>query len=443
MDDDGPLLLGIDVGSSRTKALLLDRNGTEVAVAARPTPFETAGDRTEATVPALLGAVANVVGELGDDRLRVAAVGVAGIAESGAPLDGAGRPLASVIAWHDRRGEDVAERLSDRFGPDLAVRVGQRLRYVASIAKLGWLVEHGLPRPARWLGVPELCLHALTGAYATEHSLAGRTGCWDVGGRTWLPDVAAAAGVDVGLFPEVRPAGEPMGSVITTGAAWCGLRSGIPVTIAGHDHFAGVIGSGASADDLANSVGTAETVVGLSRELPDRARAVERELAVSVFPGGRSWAVLASGARAGLALAEAARALGREPGELDELAAGARPVDAPGLLESLARRDPPALPDAPPAEAWATLLDALSASTADAVEAVIGLLGPRPRLVVFGGGSHSRPWLEAKARRLPLPVARSTAREAVARGAAVLAGAAAGWWAADDAPALPLEPFAP
>jgi xylulokinase len=288
--------------------------------------------------------------------------------------------------------------------------------------------------------VSELCLHALTGAYATEHSLAGRTGCWDVGERTWLSEVAEAAGFAVGVFAEVRAAGEPMGWVTGDGAAWSGVPKGIPVTIAGHDHFAGVIGSGADDDDLANSVGTAETVVGRSRELPDRAKAVEGGLAVSVFPGGRGWAVLASGARAGLALGEAARALGREPAELDDLAAGVGPVEAPGLRESLARRDPPVLPDVPPGEAWATLLDALAASTQDAVDAVTGLLGPRPRLVVFGGGSHSRPWLEAKARRLPLPLARSTAREAVARGAAVLAGVAAGWWpTAEAAPAVTLE----
>jgi xylulokinase len=444
VDDDGPLLLGIDVGSSRTKALLLDRDGAEVAVAAAATPFESSGGRTEATVAVLRGGIAAVLDELGDARRRVRGVGVAGLAESGAPLDRAGSPLAPVIAWHDRRGEDVADRLAARFGPDLAVRLGQRLRYVASVAKLGWLVEHGLPRPARWLGVPELCLHALTGAWATEHSLAARTGCWDVGDRTWLPEVADAAGFDVGVFADIRAAGDPMGRVSSEGAAWSALPEGIPVTIAGHDHFAGVIGSGAGSDDLANSVGTAETVVGRSPALPDRARAVEGGLAVSVFPGGRGWAVLASGARAGLALAEAARVLGQEPADLDGLAAGARPVAAPGLGESLARRDPPLLPDASPGEAWATLLDALSASTADAVGAVTGLLGPRPRLVVFGGGSRSRPWLEAKARRVPLPLARSTAREAVARGAAVVAGVAAGWWPSPEAaPAVALEPIEP
>ncbi len=89
---------------------------------------------------------------------------------------------------------------------------------------------------------------------------------------------------------------------------------------------------------------------------------------------------------------------------------------------------------------WRTLLDALAVCTGEAVDKVTGLLGPAPRLVVFGGGSRSAPWLAAKAARLALPVWRTTAAEAVARGAAVFAGVSAGWWGSPaEAPAPPLE----
>ncbi len=447
MTEDGPppLLLGVDVGSSRTKALLIDATGRERGSAVVTTPFVTTGDRTEVTVEALLGAVAELLDLLGDDRRRIAAVGVAGMAESGAPLDGAGEPLAPVIAWHDRRGEETAALLDARFGTELSRRIGQRVRYVSSAAKLGWLVDDGLRGVTTWLGVPELVLHALTGERATELSLAARTACFDVASQEWLPDVAEAAGFDVGVFPPILPAGVVMGNVTAEGAAWSGLPPGIPVTVAGHDHLAGFVGSGAGPDDLANSVGTAETVVGRSATLPDVAAAVERGGAVTVFPGGDGWAVLVSAARAGLAIERAAATLRCTPAELDAAAEahadrGAL-LAAPGLLESLRSRQPPRLPTGERGAVWATLLDALATITGEAVTAVTDVLGPRERLVVFGGGSNSRPWLAAKTRHATLAVHRSTAVDAVARGAALQAGVAAGWWPTPaHGPATPVAP---
>jgi xylulokinase len=437
-----PLLLGIDVGSSRIKAVLVDGAGRESASAAVDTPFAERADGVEAGADDVLDAVRWAVAELGDDRRRVVGVGVAGMAESGAPLDSRGRFLAPVIPWHDGRGEDVADRLAERFGPGLALALGQKMRAVATVAKLGWLLDHGVEGVSRWLGVPELVLHALTGVEATEWSLAARTGCFDVGGRAWMPEVAEVAGFDVAVFPEVGSAGDDMGRVSPAGAEWAGLPGGIPVTVAGHDHLAGVVGSGADPGDLVNSVGTAETVVGRSAERPDVGAALDRGVAVTVFPGADGWAALASGARAGLAIAAAADALGLDPAELDELAADAPKgvLDAPDLLDSLHRRDPPALPDGPPGAVWWTLLDALAVCTAEAVEKVTGLLGDAARMVVFGGGAGSDSWMRAKADRVPVPVWRSTAGEPAARGAAVYAGVAAGWWRSPGAaPRPPLQ----
>ena len=436
------LVLGIDVGSSRIKALLIGPDGRDVAAAAVPTPFTAGagGSGTEVTAGALVGAVAEALEQLGG-RERVAAVGIAGIAESGAPLDRSRGALAPILAWHDPRGEGVAERLSERFGTGLHQRIGQRLRAVSSVAKLGWLADHGVAGIERWLGVPELVLHALTGAEATEPSLAARTGCWDVGEGRWLEEVAEAAGFGVGVFPDVLPAGRAMGRVSPGAATRFRLPAGVPVTIAGHDHLAGLAGSGAGPLDLGNSVGTAETVIGRSSTLPDVASAIDHGLAVTVFPGGDGWAVLASGARAGLAVSSAAAALGRSEVELDQLSVGGTLLDAPGLRESLEQRDPPRLPEGEPGDVWHTLLDELASLTVAAAVRVVGLVGPRRRLVVFGGGAASRPWVAAKAALAPLPVWRVAVPEAVSRGAAVYGGVAAGWWPSPAAaPPPPLEP---
>ena len=212
----------------------------------------------------------------------------------------------------------------------------------------------------------------------------------------------------------------------------------MPVTVAGHDHLVGFVGSEASTDDLIDSVGTAETVVGRSAVLPDLEAVLAGGLAVSLFLGGDGWAVQASAARTGQAVEAAATALGHRPEHLDRLLAGLRPgpgpggtttadlLDAPGLLASLRDRQPPALPDGDAARVWATLLDALATETAAAVDRVVNALGPRRRLVVFGGGSASEPSMAAKVRRIAIPVERSQVEAAVARGAALLGATAAG-----------------
>jgi xylulokinase len=238
------------------------------------------------------------------------------------------------------------------------------------------------------------------------------------------------------------------------GAAWSRLPAGVPVTLAGHDHLAGLAGAATAPDDLANSVGTAETVMATFPALPDVGRALALGAAVTVAPGGEAWAAMASGARAGIVLNAAARALGQPPAALDSLVEEA-PGPAPGrddgldgarLVRALQEGGPLDLPAVPPGELWGCLLRALSERTWEAAGRLGELAGPRRRLVVFGGGSRSGPWLRAKASLAPfgLTVWRSPTGEAAARGAAVYAGMAAGWWPTpSDAPTPPPEPVGP
>jgi xylulokinase len=433
----GPLLLGVDIGTSRTKAVVVDREGREVGASTVPTPFAVRDDEVEMEVDSLRHCLQSVLAALGDARRQVVGVGLAGMAESGAPFDDERRPLAPIIAWHDPRGHEAAEALDRQFAPDLALRIGQRVRSVLTVSKLGWMIEHGLSGMTRWLGVPEIGLQALTGAEATEFSLVARTGCYDVGRLRWMPEVPEAIGFSTVVFPTIGTAGAVLGRVSAQGAAWSGLPEGIPVTLAGHDHLVGMAGAGVGPAEAANSVGTAETIVARVAVLPDMAIALAERVMVTVHPGGEGWAALAGAARAGLVLETAAEGLGRSVLELDRLAAEAQPVEIGDRIDALARGVPVSFPDAPDGEIWAGLLHALSARTAAAYGRLAKVAGPWERLVVFGGGAASQPWLRAKAAAVPVPVVHSATGSAVARGAALYAGVAAGWWPSPAAAPTP------
>jgi xylulokinase len=373
----------------------------------------------------LEGALQELLSDLGPLRQEIAGAGVAGMAESGIPI-AEGHPLGPVIAWFDGRGEETVSELAAKLGPGLALRIGQRVRTVSSVAKLGWLLADGMPLPQRWLGVPETCLFLLTGAEATEHSLAARTGAYDVATRRWIPEVTDVLGIAPDVFPAVVPAGAAMGEVSADGARRYGLPAGVPVTIAGHDHLAAAEGLGTAEDDILNSVGTAETVLRRTAALPDLERALELGLAVTVRPGGNGWVVLASARRSGQVLDGLVAELGAAPAELDDLATEV--LDGSGST--------------PAGTAWAEALRDLVERSTGAVGRLTDLTGPASRLLVYGGGSRSRPWLALKARALaPLPVVRVVTPDAVARGAALAGGVAAGWWPSlREAPPAALAP---
>ncbi|MGH2704000.1 MAG: FGGY-family carbohydrate kinase [Actinomycetota bacterium] len=427
-----PVVIGIDIGTSRMKALALDREGAERLVGAVATPFDHAGDRIEMEVESLRRALESLLSRL--RGLDVSAIGIAGMAETGAALDAGGAPLSPIISWHDPRGQEVVDDLLNRFGDEISRWIGQRLRTVSSAAKLGWLVRHGTEDIGCWLGAPELALNLLTGGRSTEHSLAVRTGWYDVAERRYREDIAEAIGVTLDAFPPVAPAGTAMGRMTAEAARWSPLPEGVPVTIAGHDHLAGAAGAGARRSDVVNSVGTAESVLRLASTLPDIAAVLEVRGALSIRPGGEGYWLLASSARAGLVTKAATAILGTDPDALDREAESEAPVDAAAFVDAVQSGERPQVPEGPRGAVWRGVLEALAARTVEASERIARVIGGgTERVLVFGGGSRSNLSLRAKAKAFGLDVARVATTEAPARGAALFAGVAAGWWASPDA----------
>ncbi len=424
-----PLLVGLDVGTTAAKASVFTLGGERVGGGRAPLAWTTAPGRAEVTAPELLSTARSALtAALTGVEGRVVGLGVTSMGEAGAATDPRGAVLGPVVAWHDERDHAEVRELQEEIGAEaLGTVAGLPLRRQWTLTKVRWLRRHlGLPREMRWSSVAELVVQHLGARPASDVSLASRTGWLDVTRGTWWDEGVAFSGIESRHLAPLVPSGTRLG---TADGTVPGLRGAV-LTTAGHDHQAAALGAGAAGPrEVLDSSGTAEallrTVEGaVSPSDMQRLTAAGMTVGRHVLPG--RWCLLAA-TEGGLALERLLRLLGRPRGDELERAAAAA---APGGLR-VTGVGSPALTvggiddQASPASLWAAATDAVTADAARLLTRMNAVVGPHERLVVTGGWARSSSLMEAKRRHFG-PLTRSAHDEPGTRGAALLAGAAAG-----------------
>jgi sugar (pentulose or hexulose) kinase len=425
------LLLGIDVGTTYCKALVLDAEGEELGAARERTPWTRVPTGAEldprAIASTALAVASRAIGQA--PAGVVAAVGIAGMAEAGVLLDRRGEPTGPVIAWHDVRGADEARAVGDEIGRSrFAATTGLPASPLCSLAKLGWQRAHAPDAAVRWLGVPEWVARTLGAADVAELSLASRTGMLSLRDGEWWTEALAWLGVPEDFLAELVPAGTPVGRV---GDTLPGARGAV-IAVAGHDHVAAMVGAGATEEgDVLHSSGTADVFVRSIQELlpPERiVAAVADGVTVGRHVIPDRWALL-SGAERSVGLASVLELLGVDgQADRDALNAAAAALEPSSLrLEGLGGDGLLSIhgivPGMSRAHVWRAALEAGADLSAEMLARCDAVGGPRTRIVATGGGVRGAVVRTAKEARLG-PIEWSPVQEATARGAALLAGGA-------------------
>jgi len=441
------LLVGIDIGTTRTKATVVGADGHELCWGQAPTPWRTVASGAETDAAAILASVLAAV----DIALRAAppgevlGVGVTSMAETLVLLDGAGRPLAPCIAWYDSRGEDELADLDRVFGQGpFSARTGLAEPAISSLVKLAWHARHNAVPVRRAFSMADWVVHILGGEPSSEASLASRTGALSLVGRQWWADGLGWAGAPADVFPPVAQAGELVGKVMTDAlgraaeAARCDQGAlprliGAAVTSAGHDHLSACVGAGAAGSgQVLDSCGTAEgfvrTVAPLDGRSLSRAVSVGLSAGWHTVPGKYA---LMGGQSLGLVLDPVLSLLGvRGPealGALDDAAGGVGPgslhlaqsgsYGTVSILDLGERSSPEAL--------WSAALDYVAQGASRVLDAMGAIAGPAHELVLSGGWARCT-GLRVRRRQLVPRVRWPAVVEAGARGAALFGGCAAG-----------------
>jgi xylulokinase len=443
------VLLGLDLGTSGAKVLLLGADGRPLAEAAAGYPVDSPRPGwAETDPPAWWRAVSTAVRAACDQAagVRVAAIGLDGQMHGLVLTDAAGQPLRPALLWADARaGEETAAwrrlpgpRRAALANPIVPGMTGPLLRWVARHEPQAY-------RRARWaLLAKDWVRHRLTGEVATDPSDASATLLWDLPADRWADDVAVAVGLEPALLPPVAASGDRAGSLRPEAAEALGLRTGLPVAVGAADTAATLLATGLTDPaQVQLTVGTGGQIV-RPVPRPSPSPAPSTHLYRAAAPD--RWYAMAAVQNAGLALAWVRRTLRASWSELYGAARagppGARGVTFVPYLSG--ERTPVLRSDA--RGAWTGLglaadRTALLQAAAEGVafglrHALEALPGPRPdQLRLAGGGTLDPRFRALLADVLQADLRPVEVRSASAVGAALLAAQAAGL----PGPAIPLS----
>src|SRR6059058_112615 len=454
-------VLGIDVGTGGTRAIIIDQSGRLFSAATedhRPFASPQIGwaeqqpeDWWRATCVAVRKALtsANLTGK------DIACVGFSGQMHGAVLIDERGNVVRPALIWCDVRTEKQCRDLTRALGLQRLIQLTCNPALPNfTLTKVLWVREN---EPDNWNRVRHLLLpkdyvrFRLTGERATDMADASGTLLLDVSRRRWSSEMLDAAALEESLLPAVCESPEVCAKVSAKGTAESGLPVGTPVVAGAGDQAAGAVGMGiVSPGTVSATIGTSGVVFAVTDRpaLDSRGRV---HTFCHAIPG--RWHVMGVTQAAGLSLrwfrdtftinstgavtsydhltAEAAKIhpgsygllwtpylMGERTPHLDGSARGA----LVGLTASHTR-----------AHVVRAILEGVAFSLRDTFTLFQEMDVPVTNIRLGGGGARSPLWRQIQADIYGRAVEIVEAEEGAAYGAAILAGVGAGLWPSVDA----------
>jgi xylulokinase len=260
--------LGLDIGTSGVKAVLVNAAGAIVATAARelalshPAPLWSEQD-PDAWVAAATGAVDDLAAQHPREVAQVQGIGLSGQMHGATLLGADGRPLRPAILWNDGRSQAECVELERRCLRlhDIA---GNLAMPGFTAPKLLWVAKHEpriFERVAKVLLPKAYVRYRLTGEMVEDMSDAAGTLWLDVGGRAWSAELLQATGLDLHHMPRLVEGSEVSAVLAGEFAQRWGMAKDVVVAGGAGDNAASAIGLGAIAPgDAFLSLGTSGVV---------------------------------------------------------------------------------------------------------------------------------------------------------------------------------------
>jgi len=401
------MFLGIDIGTSGVKAVVLDEHGSVVGqgtaalTVQRPHPLWSEQD-PDAWWKATIAAVQAIDPSV---RRSVRGIGLAGQMHGATLLDADDRPLRPAILWNDGRCFAECEAL-ERAVPDLRTISGNIAMPGFTAPKLLWVREHEpevFAKIATVLLPKDYVRLLMTGDKASDLSDSAGTLWLDVGGRCWSDEILAACGLTQAQMPALFEGTEITGTLTAEVAELWGMPQ-VPVAAGGSDNAAGAVGVGVVRDgDALLSLGTSGVIFVATNDFrPNPARAVHafchalpgmwHQMSVHLSAASCiDWVARITGAAGAADLFARAEAAGPASGPeifLPYLSGERTPHNDPEVRGAFLRLDN----DTDAGRLSQAVLEGVAFALADGLDVLREAGTTVERLAVIGGGARSRYW---------------------------------------------------
>lgn len=260
--------IGIDLGTSSVKLLLMDGEGKIHKIISKEYPLHFPHPGWSEQDPRdWMDAVTTGIRALTKDadRTQVAGIGAAGQMHGLVILDKNDQVIRPAILWNDGRTQAQADDLNHRIGKEMLTEYTGNIAFAGFTApKLLWVKEN---EPENFARISKIMLpkdyinYCLTGVHCTDYSDASGTLLLDVRGKHWSPEMMEICGVRKEQLPQLYESYESVGTLMPEIAEELGLPAGVLVAAGAGDNAAAAVGTGTVGEGKCNiSLGTSGTI---------------------------------------------------------------------------------------------------------------------------------------------------------------------------------------
>ncbi len=432
-DLDKDLILGLDLGTSSIKAILINQSGAVVRKSEAKLPIRRIDNQVEQDCDDYKRALIEITTDCREFLPRISAMGLSGQTPSLLGIDERGNPTFPTLIWQDNRATNEADELASRFGNPWNL-IGTSLPWAASAcpAKMLW-ISRNKPEwieETRWLLQPKDYLGFLLTGEAISDPWSTKGIC-NVKSRSSINELIEYCGWNPKVMPKIQNGFESRGRVSRSASELTGLPEGLEVSTGWSDAMCGMLALGVFAKPTSFVITGTSAIVGTSSlKAPNDAGALyvipdsSAPLSVTYGPTQMS----------GGSIAWAAKLLGASEEEFVAMGDSNENDSVPIYLPYIAGERAPlwrsdirgsfselSIEDDQSALARATM-EGVAFAERQVLEMSQKISGSVPEEITLGGHAGNDPkWIKARKRTMGKKLRRISDADITCRGSAILA----------------------